>query len=34
MSRFVISKRVATPTGDLEAKPEAILENVEFDDLF
>ncbi len=30
--RYVIYKRAATPTANLEAKPDAILENVEFDD--
>lgn len=33
VSRWVIYKRVATPTGDMSAKPDAILENVDFDDL-
>ena len=30
--RWVIYRRAATPTADLEAKPDAVLENVEFDD--
>jgi hypothetical protein len=30
--RWVIYRRAATPTGDLEAMPDAVLETVEFDD--
>jgi hypothetical protein len=30
--RWMIYKRAAVPTGDMNTQPDAVLENVEFDD--